>query len=228
MEHFAEIDHAVRAIEISQAMQLNHSTTVQLLKTLVGAGYLLYNRESKTYYPSPRMVNFGLWLKDKYYGDVRIEEILTSISAATGEYVALFARNDIYMQVVEMRSPPNEVASAEVGVKVPLFGSACGAALLAEVSDSEIEALMERARVPAADRAELMDGLQLVRTEGYAFGGLSPNDDNRAIGMCLPHSKSGIPLVIGLGGPSARVEPRMPELVKLMRQTLDDWFVRSP
>jgi DNA-binding IclR family transcriptional regulator len=224
LERFALEDRPLRAVEIGNAIGLRPSTTMQILKTLVDAGHLLFNAEDKSYFPSPRLVKLGLWLSDRYFGDNRISEILSAVRDASDQYVALFAQNDIYMQIVEHDFPRARPPRAEIGLKVPVFGSACGAALLADLPDAAVHRLMERARVPPGDRGEFLQGLQTAVNDGYAFGGLSPDDETRTVAICLPRSLAGIPLVLAIGGPAGEISANRAGLLAILKRAVADRF----
>jgi DNA-binding IclR family transcriptional regulator len=224
LEHFATAARPLRAVEIEQALGLNRSTTVQILKTLVDAGHVMFRAGDKVYMPSPRLIGFGTWIAGCYFGDDRISRILNTLCERTAEYVALFAQNDVYMQVIDLRSPAGQPPRAQLGVKVPLFGSACGAAMVARHPDGMLHELMDRARIAPSDRREILQALSVVRSDGYAYGGVSPDDDTRAIIMPLPTPASAFPLVFGIGGPTERIEQRRFELVAEMRAALAEVF----
>lgn len=229
MTLFAQVQQPLRAVAIAQALRMKASTTGQLLKTLVESGHLLFSATDKTYFPSPRLVRFGLWLAKSYFADARIAELLDTLRAETGEVVGLFAQYDIYMQVIDIDGGLDPGPEAPNGALLPIFGSASGAALLAEMSPVEVEALMERARIRPPDRPELHQALETVRANGYAFGGLSIEEDaSLSIAMCLPRTPADILLVVGLGGPREEFEAKVDRYVDLMKRAIAAWSPAPP
>jgi DNA-binding IclR family transcriptional regulator len=224
LEYFGNVRRPLRAVEIAQALGLHPSTTDQLLKTMVDSAHLVFEARSKLYFPSPRLVRFGAWLTERYFGDDRIRRTLEAVQSGSGEAVTLSVQNDLFMQLVDAVDPIWQSDQIERGLKAPLFGSAIGAALLATRADGEIEALMERARASAGDRPAILAGIRRVREDGYAFGGISTDDEIRSIAVALPASPAGVPMVLGLAGPADRIERRRDELVELMRASIARWI----
>ncbi|MFC4595709.1 IclR family transcriptional regulator [Sphingobium tyrosinilyticum] len=220
LEYMAREQRPLRAKEIAGALGMHGSTALQMLKTLVDAGHLVFDASAKTYVPSHRLVDFGLWVADGYFGDGRVAALLQKLSDRSGEYVALFTQNDVWMQIIDARVPAEVEVPVEIGTRMPLFGSASGAALLAAWEDSEIARWMDRARLPRGDWDDMRAGIALVRHEGYAFGGVSEGNDARGFAMLLPRSPLGPSLVVGLGGSSDRLESDRAEIVALMRATI--------
>jgi DNA-binding IclR family transcriptional regulator len=52
------------------------------------------------------------------------------------------------------------------------------------------------------DTAQILDLVQRIREQGYAFGGLSADDSSRAIAIALPATRDGLVLVISISGPA--------------------------
>jgi DNA-binding IclR family transcriptional regulator len=226
LEYFGATQRPLRAIEISAALSLHPSTTDQLLKTMVDSAHLVFDAHTKRYFPSPRLVGFGAWLAAGYYGGDRVRGLLKALHAATGENITLSTPNDTFMQVVDAVWRAECVDLAERGLRVPMFGSAIGGAYLATLGDPELKELIDRARLPAADAPEVLEGIRRIRADGYAFGGMSAEDDIWSVSMALPQPSLGVPLVIGLAGPSKRVEANKLAYAARMGDAIAHW-VRS-
>jgi DNA-binding IclR family transcriptional regulator len=224
LEYFGVVGRPLRAVEIAHALSLHASTTDQLLKTMVDSAHLVFEARSKLYYPSPRLVRFGGWLTKSYFGDDGIRRTMDAIQTGSGEAVTLAVQNDLFMQIVDTAEPAGRAGLIERGIKVPLFGSAIGAAFLATRNDAEIDALIERARTPVVDRPEILAGIDHVREEGFAFGGVSADDETWSIAIALPAPPAGIAMVLGIGGPAERIEQGREALVDLMRASIARWI----
>ncbi|HEY3695206.1 IclR family transcriptional regulator [Phenylobacterium sp.] len=224
LELFGSVRRPLRAVDIAQALGLHASTTDQLLKTMVDSAHLVFEAGSKRYAPSPRLVRFGMWLTEGFFGDDRIRRVLEAVHDGSDEVVTLSTRNDLFMQILDTVEPRGDCLTAERGLRAPLFGTAIGGACLAGLSDAEIGGLIERARIPAAEAPTLLAGVQRIRETGYAFGGISVDDANRSIAMALPTPPAGVRLVLGLAGPAKRIQPNRVQLAALMRRCIDRWI----
>jgi len=69
-EYFQDVGRPARAIEIGEALELPKSSAIGLLKTLVETGYLAFNTNTKTYFPSFRIVCSGSRLSSVYFGEL--------------------------------------------------------------------------------------------------------------------------------------------------------------
>jgi DNA-binding IclR family transcriptional regulator len=227
LEYFGSTQRPLRAIEISNALSLHPSTTDQLLKTMVDSAHLVFDAHTKRYFPSPRLAGFGAWLAAGYYGGDKVRGLLRALHAATGENITLSSPNDVCMQVVDAVWRPDCVDMAERGLRVPMFGSAIGGAYLATLPEPVIAELMARARVPVADAPEMLEGVQKIQRDGYAFGGMSVDDDIWSVAMAMPPPGAGVPLVLGLAGPARRVEANRLAYYARMREAIAHW-TRAP
>jgi DNA-binding IclR family transcriptional regulator len=223
LEYFGATQRPLRAIEISNALSLHPSTTDQLLKTMVDSAHLVFDAHTKRYYPSPRLAGFGAWLAQGYYGGDRVRSLLKALNAATGENITLSSPNDVFMQVVDAVWRPDCLDQAERGLRVPMFGSAIGGAYLATLPESAVQELMTRARVPASEAPEMLEGVRRIQRDGYAFGGMSADDSIWSVSIALPQPALGVPLVLGLAGPARRVEANRLTYFARMREAIAYW-----
>jgi DNA-binding IclR family transcriptional regulator len=224
LECFGQARRPLRAIEISHALALHPSTTNQLLKTMVESAHLVFDARSKTYLPSHRLAGFGGWMVESYGGDARLRGLVREVQAATGEIVTLTTPNDLFMQVLDQAGA---AAGAERGLQISLFGSAVGAAHLATLTDAEIGRLAKRARLPAAETAEVLASAAEIRREGFADG---PSGDGSmwSIAASLAGRGLPLPLVLGLAGPTPRVQAAREACRGAMRQAVARWLDPLP
>lgn len=218
LEYFGHVRRPLRAIEIARRLDLHPSTANQLLKTMVDSAHLTFEAVSKTYLPSPRLVRFGGWMVDTYGGDARLLRLIQQVQSASDEVVTLTTPNDIYMQVVDLLGTDfgaADVAGAERGLRVSMFGSAIGAAYLSTLPDKEILRLADRARVPASEHEAVLKRIARIRQEGYADGP-SSHGSIWSLAAPLPGKDLTVPLVLGLAGPVERVRNHLPELGALL------------
>lgn len=100
-----------------------------------------------------------------------------------------------------------------------MFGSAIGAANLSTLPDTELLRLATRARIAGGEHTGLLAQAALVRGEGVADGP-TPDGAIWSLAAALPDGASPAPLVLGLAGPSKRIEPEIEALRRLMRTSI--------
>jgi DNA-binding IclR family transcriptional regulator len=228
LELIGEARAPLRAVDIARSLQLHASTVDQLLKTMVDSSHLMFDARRKTYAASPRLLRFSTHVLESYFGDDRIYRLLDAVHAGTGGLVTLATPRDLSMQVVEALAPQGCDYPHQRGMRVPMFGSATGAAYLSTLSRPEISILVARARLQPAFCQPLLEGVRRIRAQGYAFGGLSDEADPRSIAIPLPMAPDQTPLVIGFTGERVQLELEKDGIVRLVRQSIYRWIGGSP
>jgi DNA-binding IclR family transcriptional regulator len=223
LEYFGQVRRPLRAIEIARHLSLPPSTVNQLLKTMVESAHLAFDASTKTYLPSPRLTRFSGWMIDTYGSDERLRSIIAEIHASTGAVVTLSTPNDLFMQVIDVAGvdfPTEGYDSAERGLHVSMFGSVIGMAHLSTQPVTEVRRLADRARIAVADHDDLLSLLAGIRIDGFADG---PSADGVvwSVAMPLPAKCSGMPLVLGLAGPVARVKANRRAISGSLRSAIE-------
>lgn len=228
LEYFATVKRPLRATEIGTAFGWHSSSTDQLLKTMVDSGYLIFEAARKLYRPSPRLVRFGAWLTENYYGGERLQRLLHLVHSRSGEIVTLAVRQGQHMQVVDTVQPLHSAHPATKGVKVPLIGSALGSAYLAARADADVRqiiAYLDRHRRDPNERLpEILADVSAVRARGHASGGIRSEHGNWSIAMALPACDADVGVVLGFAGPIERIKSQENALAALMRRCISEIF----
>jgi IclR family transcriptional regulator, KDG regulon repressor len=189
-----------------------------LMKSLVALGYLDYDRERRTYFPTMRIAALGSWVSGALFGEGPLRGALDDLHRRTGETVVLAVQSDLHAQYVhvihsaeplQLRVPP--------GTRRPLARSGMGLVLLSGKTDAEIERL--RRRINAAGdgasqtREELMARVNEVRARGYAFSRNSISPGLGIIGAALPKGPFGRMAAVGVAGRVERLEEKKDGIV---------------
>lgn len=217
MEYFGVVQRPLKAVEIARALDINPSTTNQLLKTMVGSGHLVFDAKPKTYTPSTRLTEFGGWLLDMYGRAGKLRRMIGEISEATGMVITVTAPNDLFMQIVDSVIPAGQ--TAERGLRVSVFGSATGGAYLTMLGVAEMERLADRARIPAGELPRLHEEAARIRAAGYAQG-CSADDAIWSVAVPLPRQGLHYPTVLGLAGPVEQVRERSAEFAGVIQDAI--------
>jgi DNA-binding IclR family transcriptional regulator len=194
-----------------------------LLKSLVALGYLDYDRERRTYFPTMRIAALGGWVQDALFGDGRLSGLMQGLHEVTGETVILAAQSDLHAQYIHLIHSAEPLQfSVPPGARRPLARSGMGWVLLSAKSDGEIEKLRRRINVEADDdarltREALMERVAEVRARGYAFSKHTVSEGAGIIAAVLPAGPFGRVFAVGVAGPVARLERKEDLIVAEIR-----------
>ncbi len=217
LEFFGEVRRPFRAVELVNMLNMNRSTANQLLKTMVDSAHLLFDARNKTYMPSPRLAKFSTWLGEIYGTTDRLDELIGDLQSRTGLFVTVSTPNDLFMQVLETRSPSGRLAQR--GIRVAVFGSTIGSAYLSTLEPAEFARLADRARIPDASLPAIREELEDIRRKGYCCRH-STGDDGWSIAMPIRDTRWGVPTVLGLSGSLEAVKDRAEDLFAIMQDAI--------
>jgi DNA-binding IclR family transcriptional regulator len=233
LELLATAQGPLRAIDIARALNLSPSSANQLLKTMVDFAYLIFDPISKSYYPSPRIINLGASLSYNYFGFDTLEHLTRTIYDATGHAhnVLLATSQGAFMQILDVHRGQDQPAKSRagaldsgIGFRSPLFGSCIGAAWLSAQNEQKIRASIRLCRRElgreADNTAKIFERVRRVKEQGYAFGGLTEDDLVRTIAVPLPPCPNGIVLVVGIVGAASEFEIQRQDIVRLLKDTI--------
>tara|TARA_R110000772_G_scaffold56211_8_gene128015 strand:+ start:2756 stop:3541 length:786 start_codon:yes stop_codon:yes gene_type:complete len=229
LDFFQRLNRPARAHEIGSALGLAPSSGNDLLKTLVEVGYLDFDEAEKTYYPGLRAGLLGHWLAGLHPELGQLADFAQKLSHESGEHVVLFAQRHHKIQVLSVRPgktiPPSNIYE---GASLPVCGTAAGCALLMLKSHIEIYDIVRRTfRSKSCSNAviSLADTVQDCKRRGYAS---SVSKDivpgNWAIALPLPMKVNENSVVVGLGGPIARVKEHERQLADLAEGMISNYF----
>jgi DNA-binding IclR family transcriptional regulator len=232
LECFSADRQEMTVQELSQMTGLYKSNVFNILSTLKSLGYVLQNTSNKKYYLSSKFArlasipdsNNNLWKL--------IPETLQTISLQTGE-VSFFAvrRNDeiSYLNAAypNGREPSN--ALNMTGMSAPMYCTALGKAILANVSQDEVEQYLNRVtfevRTPTTIHTQdsLREELRQVREQGYAIDNMENAHGIICIAVPVFSVTREILGAISVSGPSLRFSvSTIPRILDIVRKNVWD------
>lgn len=228
LEFAQQIRKPFKAVDLRNALNWPASSTQMILETVVESGYLIFNHETKQYFPSPRILTIGEWLNSSDCGLSGAFDVLNEIASETGETVALSIENNYSAQCVKVvpgrRPTPVEIP---VGLRAPLTRSAAGLAVLMAKTDGQAMTSVQKSRELASSGREsysqTMKTVHQFRREGRAlvYGRLWPDDcwisvpTNRTYNM--------VPVTISAGGSIATMKRREDAVTMAMLSAISRW-----
>ncbi|HKT54348.1 MAG TPA: hypothetical protein VJP88_07835, partial [Caulobacteraceae bacterium] len=157
----------------------------------------------------------------------RLRGLVRDVQAASGELVTLTTPNDLFMQILDLAGTPPADSVTSRGLRISIFGSAIGAAFLSTQRDAEVARLADRARLPPAEAQAVISQLQQIRSEGVVAAP-APGGLLWSVAAPLPADAFPAPLVLGLSGPSDRIQAHLPQLRELLPAAIARWVRREP
>jgi IclR family transcriptional regulator, acetate operon repressor len=197
--------------EIAAESGLPLPTIHRLIRTLVDRGYVR-QLASRRYTLGPRLISLGESASGRLTGWAR--PWLTSLVEELGE-TANFGTldGDRATYIAQVPSRHSMRMFTEVGRRVHLHCTGVGKALLAQLDDKEVDALVRRTGLPAETTYSITDPdvlageLRKIREQGFAV-----DDGEQEIGVrCVAVPVLGIStgFAISVSGPTARMNDEL-------------------
>ena len=194
--------------ELSAMSSLPLPTIHRLLRTLVGLGYVrqLPNRR---YSLGPRLIRLGEGASTQL-GALALP-VLKNLVDQLGETANMAVLDsDQVLYIAQAPSRHSMRTFTEVGRRAHSHATGVGKAILAQLSDDQVRAMMERTGLPAATRASITDiaqllaDLELIRARGYAVDEEEQELGVRCFAAAVPGAPT--PTAISVSGPTSRVD----------------------
>lgn len=222
IEHLQRVGWADLA-EITAEFDCAKSTIYRHLETLEGREYVVRDENE-----------YALGLKFLEHGELtRLREPAYELAAAKVEEVAV-QTNERAQFIVEEHGRGAYVHRAtgekavdvntHLGKRVPIHASAAGLAILSEMPEERVDAIVERRGLEAltdltiTDRAALDEELRRIRERGYSVNDQGFVDGLRAVGVPIADGEGGVLGGLSVAGPinrfrNERFERELPSLL---------------
>lgn len=200
-------------MDLSGALGFHKSTTHRLVTSLLMLGYIRQEEESLKYALSFKFLEIGSKILDQTNMASLIHPSLKRLSEQLGETVHLVRREGteaVYIDKVESNVGSIRMVS-RVGSRIPLYCSGVGKALLAELSDGEIEEVWNSSDVrkltphTISTLEELMKRVREVRALGYALDNEENEEGVRCIAVSLPDYHRKPVYAVSISAPMSRM-----------------------
>jgi IclR family KDG regulon transcriptional repressor len=208
---------------ISELLGREKSQVSRALKALSEYGLVERNRDAMTY-----RLGWRLYALAQIAGRPRVLEearpVLRALAASTQERVHLSVLEGTTTLTILSESPGRAVeAVGWVGRETPLYCTSAGQALLLDHDEDEIGALLrdvefvQRAPNTLRDLDGLLRKLERSRAAGAVVSDEEFESGLLAIAAPVRGPGAEIAAVLNLSGPKFRIEPRLDELVAVVR-----------
>lgn len=172
IEYVVATDRALVAQEIATALAIPVSSLSYLLATLVERGYL--QRQGRRYTAGPGLArlqarNSGLGLAE------RAQPLVRALRVQLNETASFFVRTGWEVEAIATETSDQALRYAvPTGTRLPMHALASGKALLAELSDAELDRYFEESRrekfteLTVTGEAALRKQIAAARKTGFA------------------------------------------------------------
>lgn len=217
---------SLRLADIAAGAEISAPTTLRILETLIKEGFVRRDPATpKRYLLGDQALLLGMAMQGRDHIRDRARPALVRLAALSGDTVLLSTRHGIESVCVdrEFGSFPIRANYLDIGSRRPLGAGAGSLALLAWLSASECETVIELvkpalvARYPLLSPQRLREEVQRSRDNGYAM--LLDVVVEQMGGIAVPiFAADGRPAAaISIAALSDRITSRLPMLVKALR-----------
>lgn len=202
-----------RLQEISKELNMNKSTTLRFLNTLITNGYLEKNEETSQYCATYKIC--ALANKIDLHTELRriARPYMEQLSKLFGESVTMAVENNMESVYVEVTHKAQQflMAVQKVGNAAPLHCTGNGKVLLLKYTEEEIDRLirikgLERyTEYTITSKEGLMAELKKIRERGYAYDEQEKELGARCVAFPIYGDNGGVIAGISVTGPKDRM-----------------------
>src|SRR3954449_190116 len=204
---------ALRVAEAADLLGVARSTAHRLLTALRRRGFVMQDRPNGAYRPGPALYEIGLAAVSRI--DIRrvARPVLDRLRETTEETASLAVLEGATVRFVDCAESLRSVrVGNRTGIVRPAHASAVGKAILASLSDAELDRRYPEETLPPATTSaaltttsELRAELATIRARGYAFNWEESAEGVCAVSVAL-RDTAGQPLAgLGIAAPSSRI-----------------------
>ena len=207
------------AMEVAADVGLPRSTAHRLLQCLAAEELATQGSDGKRYRLGPTLASLGISVQSRLVA--LLHPLVAELSEATVETVDVSIRcDDRALFIDQVASPGRLQAVSQVGASFPVHTCASGKALLAELGDDHVRALLGGGLARFTDNTitdidDLLSALATIRATGIAHARAEHTIGISAIAAASA-SSTGLPVALAIPVPTARFAEREETLVSML------------
>jgi IclR family transcriptional regulator, KDG regulon repressor len=200
--------------ELSKLVGLHNSTAFHLVKTMLDLGYARQDPETKRYFIGHKLFGLAAGANNEANLVFVAGPILQDLTRLSGEtcHIAIFTGDDV-VTIAKSEGPSTIRMTERLGASRPAFCTAIGKALLASLSQSQLDDYLKRVELHSytpntiVDPARLRREIEGIRQAGVAIDDAEFNPEARCIAAPVYDFTGRIVAAIGISGPAWRITP---------------------
>jgi DNA-binding IclR family transcriptional regulator len=213
MEALASKPEGEGLIRLATETGLSKSTAHRLLTNLIQLGYVMQDRSSRKFYLTVKLFEVGSQVVQHMDILAIAKPFMFDLSRRLGELVNLAVRvqHDVLYIYIEEGGENAVRVAAHMGARNPMYCTAVGKAILAELSDGEIREIWDasdiRPHTPTTitEFPAFMEAINDVRRNGYAFDVEEFEPGIWCIGSCILNYSNTAQGALSVSAPMSRL-----------------------
>jgi DNA-binding IclR family transcriptional regulator len=197
--------------EVADGVGIARSTAHNHLTTLVDRGYV--RKEGETYRVGLGFLKLGEHARTAGLPYEAIRGTVRDLATETGEEADFTVLENGRLVSIHHEVDGENAAGHLAGSTFHLHATAAGKAILAELPDERVEAILDDRGMPAitehtiTDRDELFADLELTRDRGFAVNDREYMEGYRSVAAAVRAPHGTLPGALCVGGPMYRNDP---------------------
>ena len=227
LEVFLKIEgDNIRLSELARLSGLNKATVNRIVSDLVNRGYLNQPKPRGKYYLGTKFIRFNHLIMQKSKLGLVAPPYLTKLAESVKDCVLLAVLDDEQALVSAVIGSQHLLRIAlEVGVRIPLYCTGQGKAILAGMTEAELDEYLSKVTLKQltentiTSASELKAHLMVVANEGVAYDDEDQYIGIRNVAAGIMNADGKVIAAVGVIGPSVRMtRTRMREIAPQVKQ----------
>lgn len=222
LEELSRSKHGITISDLARNLNLQVSTTYNLVNTLRTRDYVYQDPESKKYYIGPKVLALKNFYSDNLDIRDKVVPFIERLHREIPETVHLSIKSGTsVVPVYRLESTHTiKVDSAYVGNRGPIYCTATGRALLCGYKDEELRNLLSTLELKPytehtiTDKDALIEEIKKSKERGYTLDNMEFQPNVHCIGAPLLNHEGEVVAAISVSTPSFRFTPEEKERIK--------------
>ncbi len=211
--------------EVASAVGLPRPTTLRILATLAGGGYVERTADGERYRLGPNLITLGLRVVRRLEVRRLARPVMVALEERFEETcdLSIFSADEVlYLEIVPSRHALRLAGSP--GLRSPAHCTASGKVFLASFPPQRLAQFLSRplqryTETTITSPERLMEELEEVRARGYAVDDQELNIGVRAVAAPIRDRTGDVIAALGMPGPVERMTPeRIPEIGRALAE----------
>ena len=223
-ELYAARGEPLTLTELSQGLQVPMSSTLALVRTLVGRGYL-YQTRKRSYYPTKKLTGLCQSIDERDPVLDLIRPYLERLRDESGETAVLGTQEGLRLLYLDAAHSPHSIRyTAKAGETRSLHSNSLGKALMSVMDARELEDLLPQIElIPLTDqtlttRAALLADMAESKKRGWASNIAESVEDLAAVAAAF--NLGGKWYALSIVGPMSRMQPAWDDHVSTLKSVI--------
>ena len=217
LEFLSTQGEPLRLIDIAKALDMNSSTVLRFLTTLINNDYVAQEPETSKYYLTYKLCALGQQIKGHKQLSTTTAPYLQELARNVGETCCLAINQGNQVVYIDVVESPGQIVKAmqRIGHIAPLHCTGIGKLLLTNYSEEQIDALIAHTGLTRytdktiTTKEELLKELALVKSRGYAYDNEECELGTRCISFPIYDYSDRVIAGFSVTGPSVRLNDEL-------------------